>query len=119
VANFIKPNFSQIRDIYFNRKTNVLNYKHRLENSLILRTDFIKDLGVYIDCKLLFHYHVDFLFPHAMKLPRLIRRITFSFYTIDSLLMLYFALDGSKLEYVSVAWNSVTITDSNKLEFIQ
>jgi hypothetical protein len=30
--------------------------------------------------------------------------------------MLYFALVGSKLEYASVALNSVTITDSNKLE---
>jgi hypothetical protein len=33
--------------------------------------------------------------------------------------MLYFALARSKLEYASVAWNSVTITDSNKLERVQ
>jgi hypothetical protein len=36
--------------------------------------------------------------------------------------MLYFALAKSKLEYASVAWNtvtSVTITESNKLERIQ
>jgi hypothetical protein len=32
--------------------------------------------------------------------------------------MLYFALVRSQLEYASVAWNSVTITDSNKLERI-
>jgi hypothetical protein len=29
--------------------------------------------------------------------------------------MLYFAFVTSKLEYASVAWNSVTITDFNKL----
>jgi hypothetical protein len=52
--------------------------------------------------------------PHALKLLGLIGAITFSFSTIDSLLMLYFALGGSKLEYGSVAWNSVMITDSNK-----
>jgi hypothetical protein len=36
-----------------------------------------------------------------------------------SLLILYFALIGCELEYASVAWNSVTIADSNKLERIQ
>jgi hypothetical protein len=33
--------------------------------------------------------------------------------------MLYFALVRCKLDYASVAWNSVAITDSNKLERIQ
>jgi hypothetical protein len=33
--------------------------------------------------------------------------------------MLYFAFVRSKLEYASVAWNSVTNTDSNKLERVQ
>jgi hypothetical protein len=39
--------------------------------------------------------------------------------TIDSVVMLYFALVRSKLGSASVAWNSVTITDFNKLERIQ
>jgi hypothetical protein len=33
--------------------------------------------------------------------------------------MLIFALVISKLEYASIAWNSVTINDFNKLERIQ
>jgi hypothetical protein len=49
-----------------------------------------------------------------MKLLGLIRTVTFSFSTLDSLLMLYFALVKSKLEYASasVACNSVTTADS-------
>jgi hypothetical protein len=54
-----------------------------------------------------------------MKLLGLIRTLTFNFSTLGSLLILFFALVGSKLEYASVAWNSVTATDSNELERVQ
>jgi hypothetical protein len=50
---------------------------------------------------------------------RLIPTITFSFSIIESLLMLYFVFVRSKLEYASVARNSVTVTDFNKLESTQ
>jgi hypothetical protein len=115
----MNPNFSKIRVISFTKKTNSLNYQYSLGNSFILRTDCIRDLGVYIDCKLYFHQHVDHLFSHAMELLGLIRTLTFSFSTLVSIVILFFALVRSKLEYASVAWNSATATDSNKLERMQ
>jgi hypothetical protein len=87
----MKPNFSKIRVISFTRKTNVSNYQYRLGNSFILQTDWIKDLGVYIDCKLHCH-HVSILFSHTMKLLRLIHALIFSFSTIESLLIQFFTL---------------------------
>jgi hypothetical protein len=113
--NFMKPNLSKIRVISLMRK----GYEYRLGNSVILHAVCIKDLGIYFDSKLYFHQLVNYLFSHALKLLELIRTITFSFSTLDSLLMLYFALVRSKLEYAFVVWNSVTNTDSNKLEHIQ
>jgi hypothetical protein len=115
----MKSNLSKIRVISFTRKSNALNFPYRLGNSVIQRTGCVKDLEVYFDSKLYFHQHVDYLFSHALKLLGLIRKINFSFSTIDSLCMLYFALVRAKLEYDSVVWNSVTNTDSNELERIQ
>jgi hypothetical protein len=77
------------------------------------------DLGTQIDYKFYFHRRVNFLFPYALKILGLIRTIIFSFSTLDSILMLYFALIRSYLEYASDAWNPVIITNSNKLERIQ
>jgi hypothetical protein len=97
----------------------VLNYQYRLGNSFILQMHGIKDLSVHIVCKLHFHCHVGFRFSHALKLLGIIRTITFLFSILDSLLMVYFALIRSELEYASVAWNFVTITGPSKLESTQ
>lgn len=54
-------------------------------------------------------------FSHAMKFLWLNCTLTVSIFTTDSLLLLYFTSVRSKPEYASVAWNSIPITDSNKL----
>jgi hypothetical protein len=85
----------------------------------ITRTSCVKDLGVFFDSKLYFHNYVDILYSECIKLLGLIRLITFRFSSHDCLYVLYLALVRSKLEPASVAWNSITTTDSAKLERIQ
>jgi hypothetical protein len=79
----------------------------------------IKDLGVMLDIKLYFHCHVDFVYSQALRTLGLINFITYNFSSLDSLVLLYIALIRSKLEYASVVWNKLTLTDSNKTENIQ
>jgi hypothetical protein len=95
-------NISKTRVITFSRKTNTFLLKYKPRDSYITHTDCIKDLGVFIDSKLYFHCHVDYIFSQSIKLLGLIRNITFSFSTLDSLLILYFSLVRPKLEYASV-----------------
>jgi hypothetical protein len=116
----MKLNVSKTRVISFSRKTNrILIFHYKLCHSYITRTDSIKDLGVFIDSKLHFHNHADYIFSQCIKLLGLVRAITFPFSSLGSLYILYFTLIRSKLEYASVVWNSVTTTDANKLERIQ
>jgi hypothetical protein len=119
IANCIKLNISKTKIITFSRKTNTLIYDYKLCQSSLIRTDSIKDLGIFLDSKLQFHDHVNHVFSHCINLLGLVRSITFTFSSLDFMHKLYIALIRSKLEYTSVVWNSITSTDASKLERIQ
>jgi hypothetical protein len=114
-ANCMKLNIGKTRVISFSRKPNALIYDYKLCQSPITRSPSIKDLGVYIDNKLHFHDHVNYIFSQSTMLFGLIRNITFNFSSIESMLRLYIVRVQSKLEYASVVWNSITSTDTSKL----
>jgi hypothetical protein len=66
-----------------------------------------------LDSKLYFHRRADCLHSQTLKLLGLIRFITYNFSSLDSLKVLYITLILSKLKYASVAWNNITLADSN------
>jgi hypothetical protein len=90
-----------------------------MDNFLIVRTDYVKDLGVKLDSKLHFHRHIDNLYSRALKVLGLIRFITYNFSSLDFLKVLYTALVRSTLEYASVAWSNLSLAYSYKHENIQ
>jgi hypothetical protein len=77
----------------------VPNYRYMIGNVLIFRRVYIKHVGIHIVCELIF---IPFLFSRAITLPGLIRNITFSFSTMNGIIMLYFASVRSKLQCSSV-----------------
>jgi hypothetical protein len=105
--------------ISFTRKTRSVHFNYYVDNLLIVRTDYVKDLGVMMDSKLHFHRRIDNLYSRALKLLGLIRFIPYNFSSLDCLKVLYTALVLSNLEHASVAWNNLTLADSNKLENMQ
>jgi hypothetical protein len=117
--NGMKLNSSKTTIKYFTRKTNSIYCNYKLCNNPVARSQCVKDLGVLLDCNLYFHQHINYIFSQSLKMLGLIRYITSSFFTLESLLVLYSNLVRSKIEYASVVWNSITSTDSEKLERIQ
>jgi hypothetical protein len=117
--NGMTLNVGKTTIISFTRKTVGFHFNYKLSNNPILRSQFVKDLGVLLDSKFYFHHHVDCMSSQGLKILGLIRYITSSFSTPHSLSVLYTTLVRPKLEYASVAWNSITSTDSIKLERVQ
>jgi hypothetical protein len=98
-------NLGKITIISFSRKTNSIYFNYKLCNNLVTRSQFVKDVGVLMDCKLYFHQYIDYILSQGLKMLGLIRYIASSFFTLESLLVLYSSLVQSKLEYASVIWN--------------
>jgi hypothetical protein len=69
------------------------------------------------------HFHGQFYFCMFLGITDdrdyLLPGNTYNFSSIYSLIVLYNALIKSKIEYTSVVWNNLTLTDSNKTENIQ
>jgi hypothetical protein len=105
--------------ISFTRKTNCVHFIYYISNVLILRSDWIKDLGVMLDSKMYFHCHVNFVYSQELKTLGLTRYVTNNVSSLSCLVISYNPLIGSKLDYASVVWDNITLTDSNNTENIQ
>jgi hypothetical protein len=93
----------------------MLNYEYTLGNVPTLCSDCIEHLSVNIDCKFYFHYVALFFFAYH-KIARVNSHRLLSVFHHRQLNVLYLVSVRSKLQYSSVAWNSITTADSNKLE---
>jgi hypothetical protein len=110
---------SKTKVVSFSRKTEILIYDYRLRQSSKTRADSMKDPEIFLGSELHFHNHDNHIFSHCIKLPGLVRRTTFTFSSLECMHGLITLVTRSKLEYASVAWNSMASTDCNKLVRIQ
>ena len=70
-------------------KTNASYCVYKMSDYCIICTDIIEKLGVIVYMKLHFHRHADDIFFQSVKTLGFILSITLSFWSLDSLLMLY------------------------------
>jgi hypothetical protein len=106
----MKLNAGQTKVISCTRKTNMIPCEYKLFGSRINGIDNIKDLGIIFYSKLYFHHHVDCNFFANFDVS--------GFYSYHNLFLLIYWQSFHvifyfipKLEYASVAWNSLTPTE--------
>jgi hypothetical protein len=98
LVNGVKINLGETTIIYFSHKTNIIYFNYELCNNLVTHSKCVKDLSVLLDCNLYFHQHIDYILSLGLNMLGLIQYITSSFFTLESLLVLYSSLVRSKLE---------------------
>jgi hypothetical protein len=111
----MKHSVNRTTVISFSRRTNLLGLDYKLCESLLLA---VIDLEMLNYSNLNFHRDVDNIFLKAVRFLCLIQIVTFSFFSVQKLLVLYCILVIPQLECASVAWNSIALTDACKLECI-
>jgi hypothetical protein len=80
-------------------------------------TEHVKDFDVILESTLYFSRHINYKASEALEFLGFIRFITNNS-SVDIGKDLYVSLIKSKLQCTSVAWNNLTLKDSNKLKNI-
>lgn len=103
----------------YSRKTIVTKYEYRINNHLIKRKDYVCDLGVTFDAKLLFTRHIDNITSRARRNLGLLLWISRNFQHATTILLLYQTNVRPILEYCSLIWNYKRENTSQQIEAVQ
>ncbi|CAH0549695.1 unnamed protein product [Brassicogethes aeneus] len=117
--NELSLNINKCKICTFTLKALPIVFDYFINNSILSRTDTIKDLGVVFDSKLSFNAHIQSISSSTLKLLGFINRNTSTFKNITALNALYCQLIRSRLEYCSIIWYPCYQSQINILENIQ
>ena len=117
-ANSLVLNPTKTKVVSFSRKANVV-HPYTLDGSEISRSSVVRDLGILIDSRLNFNYHVSKVINDSLRILGIISRITRDFQNYTCILNLFRALVLSRLDFCSTVWNSLGVTQALRLECIQ
>lgn len=118
-ANNIKVNIKKCQCLSFSRKKEIINYPYNFNGSLIERTETVRDLGIWLDSKMLFSEHIDHITKKAYRNLGFLIRSCKPFRNTHSLKVVYFAYCRSILEYASAIWSPQYGVYINRIERIQ
>ena len=118
-ANNLSLNPLKTNILTFCRRRSIVHYDYIIDGVTIKRASVVKDLGVYLDNAFKFTAHVSFIVGRATRMLGIMCRITQQFKNPASIIRLFCALVRSRLEFGSVAWNSLSRTQEMTIENLQ
>ena len=105
VYNHLPLNATKCNVMSFSRKSDPIVFNYNLDNCLLNRPEFVKDLGVIFDTKLTFSRHIEECVAGAYKSLGFILRNSRDFKSLSTLRLLFITFVRSKLEYASIVWS--------------
>lgn len=117
--NKLLLNVNKCKKMTFSRKRDLFDYNYKINNSELADSEVSLDLGIHLDKKLDFRFHIDFIVKKANKLLGLIKRQCKEFTDPYALKVLFVSFVRPILEYSSQLWSPHYDVHVNRLESVQ
>ena len=118
-VNRLTLNIDKCKVMGFTRKTKDLAYSYHFDGSVLSCSSSIRDLGVYLDKKLTFGNHIDFVVNRANSVLGFIKRELREMTDPYSAKTLFIALVRSITEYACQVWSPHCAVHIARIESIQ
>lgn len=117
--NRLEFNIRKCSVMTYTLKTQPVYYEYKMNGIALERQRECKDLGIIFDPKLNFDLHIQKKVKEASRMLGFIKRVSSSFKSVNTLIILYNAFVRSKIEYNSIIWNPYQSTKISLLENVQ
>lgn len=117
--NYLFLNANKCNHIMFSRNRVIFDNIFNIGDNVVQKVTTIKDLGVTLDVKLSFEAHIDNIVNKAFKMLGFILRSTKDFKDLKCVMILYFTLVRSVVEYNSVVWYPFYAKYIDRIERVQ
>lgn len=115
----LKLNLKKCFKMTFTRRTEPIEFDYTFDGKSIEAVSVVRDLGVLLDSRLNFKDHINHICSKAFKMLGFVIRTCKDFRNPNAVLVSYYSLVRSHLEYASQVWNPSLAKDSMQIEKIQ
>ena len=117
--NGMTLNLDKCNSISFTRSFSPIQADYEFEGYQLKRVKIIKDLGVWLDCRMTYKHHLDITIGRATSILSLVKRFSKEFDDPYVTRSLYLSLVAPILEYANVVWMPFFKCDVKRIESVQ